>query len=118
MPRHPHPPRDGGDPPDDGGSPPRDHHAGGEDFGSVSEGERAVAAAFRGGRPTEAGGSGPSTATAPVHHADDIDLSRWQDTYDKLGSEPPRFNVEVNDATYSALNAHTKRDHGPQVPLR
>ncbi|MFC7275710.1 hypothetical protein ACFQS1_17110 [Paractinoplanes rhizophilus] len=45
-------------------------------------------------------------------------LSRWENNYRHLSEEPLKFNVAVNDGAHTAQNAHTGRDHGPQVPLR
>lgn len=39
------------------------------------------------------------------------------DRYDRLGDEPPRFNVAANDAAHHGLGAHTDERHGPGVPL-
>jgi hypothetical protein len=95
----------------------------------MAECERATAQRSSHGRATANGGAGPVVATARTQtraqapssagtrSADDIELSRWEDTVDRLGGEPRKFNIEVNDSTHSGLNAHTKRDHGPQVPL-
>ena len=70
----------------------------------MADAERAVGRALGMGRPA----AGP----------DDLELSRWERTRDRLGSEPPKVNVEVNDIRHRLRNAHTDRDHGPTIPLR
>ena len=40
------------------------------------------------------------------------------DVYDRLGAEPPEFNVARNDAAYEDEGAHTIDRHGPEIPLR
>ncbi len=39
------------------------------------------------------------------------------DRYDRLGDEPPEFNIAANDATYHGHGAHTQERHGPDVPM-
>jgi hypothetical protein len=39
------------------------------------------------------------------------------DRYERLGAEPPRFNVDANDAAYQGNGAHTAERHGPDVPM-
>jgi len=126
----PRPHHGGGDPPDDAAPPP--HESGGAgppeepphrrtgagpDPGGVAGGERAVAHAFQRGRPSTGGGAETPRRSGPPH-ADDIQLSRWEHAYDQLGAEPPTFNVEANDAAHGTDGAHTKDNHGPQIPLR
>ncbi|WP_199513871.1 hypothetical protein [Nucisporomicrobium flavum] len=38
--------------------------------------------------------------------------------YERLGAEPPEFNVARNDVAYGAEGAHTIDRHGPEIPLR
>ena len=73
------------------------------------------------GRPRGGGGTDPAAETpAPARppSPDDLQLSRWEETRDRLGDEPPKLNIAVNDNRYRAGNAHTNRDHGPAIPLR
>ncbi|GAA0489173.1 hypothetical protein Ade02nite_73340 [Paractinoplanes deccanensis] len=40
------------------------------------------------------------------------------DVYDRLGDEPPVFNVARNDDAFEGQGAHTVDRHGPDIPLR
>jgi hypothetical protein len=60
----------------------------------------------------------PESTPARARHTDADQLDRWQDNYDKLGDEPPAFNIAANDAAHRDENAHTGERHGPQIPLR
>lgn len=40
------------------------------------------------------------------------------DTYQKLGDEPPEFDIAANDAAYGGQGAHSYDRHGPAVPLQ
>jgi hypothetical protein len=95
----PHRPGGGSDPP---GEPRRHHTPTGGDVGGVAGAERAVAQTFERGRPG----------------ADDLELKRWEQTRDRLGSEPPKVNVGYHDVRHEFNKAHTDRDHGPTIPLR
>ena len=39
------------------------------------------------------------------------------DRSERLGAEPPRFNVTANDAAYQGNGAHTAERHGPDVTM-
>src|SRR5437868_6443029 len=107
MPRPHHgggaPPHNVGPPPPQSGgagppkNPPRRRTGAADEPGGMADGERAVARTFGLGRPS----------------ADDLELRRWEDTRDRLGAEPPKVNVGVNDIRHRLSNAHTDRDHGP-----
>ncbi|ALG10331.1 hypothetical protein [Kibdelosporangium phytohabitans] len=47
----------------------------------------------------------------------ELDLRKATDTYHALGDEPPRLNLDQNDATHVRDGAHTVERHGPDVPL-
>ncbi|WP_157437135.1 hypothetical protein [Actinoplanes subtropicus] len=83
--------------------------------------ERAVAQTFERGRPAADAGTGPvsgSPSTGRPPTPDDLELRRWEEGYDNLGDEPPKFDVALNDAAHRADDAHTVDRHGPDVPLR
>jgi hypothetical protein len=104
------------DPPDDGGGgPPRPHGSGDGGSGSIRENQEKTFAKVQQGR---LGQSRATTTTAPRPSPDDLQLSRWEDRYEKLGDEPSRFDIAANDAAHSGNNAHTVNRHGPQIPLR
>ena len=121
MPPRPRPHHGSGDPPDDP-PPSRRPHPGpsGDHPASIAQAERAAAQIAAHGRAKATGGAGPtgSPGRAIPLSPDDIELSRWEETHGKLGAGPRKFNVDVNDDAHRGLNAHTRRDHGPQLPLR
>lgn len=47
----------------------------------------------------------------------ELDLREATRTYDALGEDPPRLNIDENDATHGGNGAHTNERHGPDIPL-
>jgi hypothetical protein len=82
----------------------------------VTEAHEVVARIAEHGRATADGGAGPRDH-GPAPHPDDVALAEIMDRYDRLGTEPPRFNIAANDAAHGSRGAHTGERHGPDVPL-
>ena len=106
---------------DDGGTPPgrRDGDGTGPRppaAGSVAQAQQAVAQVAQQGRPTARGGG--NEPPVPASHPDDVRLAELMNVYERLGDEPPEFNVGNNDAVHGADGAHTIDRHGSNIPLR
>jgi hypothetical protein len=107
-------PRHGGGT-DDGGTPPpgrRPPGFGADDGDSIGRAQERIAEAARLARPS---GNG---AGAAAPHQSEVELSRVMRVYDRLGEQPPEFNIARNDAGYRDDGAHTLERHGPDLPLR
>jgi hypothetical protein len=102
---------------DDGPPEPRRHAAGGVGggAGSVAQAQEIAAQVAQRGRAGANTGGGETTHTPSP---DDVELAKQMDRYEKLGGEPPKFNVANNDALFRGDGAHTSERHGPDVPLR
>jgi hypothetical protein len=84
----------------------------------VAQAQEAIAGVARAGRSGAGqGGAGPSTPAHPSS-PNDVELRSIMDRYDRLGDEPPKFNVARNDDAYKESGAHTIERHGPGIPLR
>jgi hypothetical protein len=81
----------------------------------VAQGQEMLAEVARQGRIGANTGDVQSTRTPSP---DDVELAKHMDRYEKLGSEPPRFNVANNDAIFQGDGAHTSVRHGPDIPLQ
>jgi hypothetical protein len=88
----------------------------------VAEAHESVAGVARAGRsgtasePTGGGRGGDATRAAPPH-PDDAELRVIMDRYERLGDEPPRFNIAANDAAHRGHGAHTVERHGSSVVM-
>jgi hypothetical protein len=82
----------------------------------VAQAQESIAGVAGAGRPGGSPGSG-SSAQAHAPHPDDAALRVIMNRYDRLGDEPPEFNIAADDTAHRGLGAHTQERHGPDVPL-
>lgn len=110
---------------EEGGGTPRLHGGG---AGSAAELTSSISSAFDSGRASPHGGTAQDSATpadtdnntsgsTTPHHAVDPEEARVYDTYNKLGDEPPEFDIAANDAAHGSHGAHSDERHGSTVPL-
>ncbi|MEU4215715.1 hypothetical protein [Actinoplanes sp. NPDC026623] len=86
----------------------------------MSEAQETIARVARAGRRSAAAGpagDSRSATQAGPPHPDDAELRVIMDRYDRLGDEPPRFNIAANDAAHRGHGAHTEERHGPGVVM-
>jgi hypothetical protein len=84
----------------------------------MAEAQARIAEVLRAGRASSAPDARGDQPVQPAPHPDDVALAEIMGRYDRLGSEPPEFNIAANDAAHSDQGAHTGERHGPAVPLR
>jgi hypothetical protein len=68
--------------------------------------------------PTPRPGETPEQAADRVDAAQsELALREATATYNALGENPPRLNLDQNDTAHSGDGAHTVERHGPDIPL-
>ncbi|GIF00126.1 hypothetical protein [Paractinoplanes rishiriensis] len=91
--------------PHGGGNPPRPT--------TVAQAQQTTAQVAHAGRASGTASAPP----APSSQTGGAALAAIMDRYERLGDEPPRFNIARNDDAYKAYGAHTIDRHSPDLPL-
>lgn len=80
---------------------------------SNAEAHHWIDEAARQGRPS----ASTNSSDASTAQSTGSELRTTMDRYERLGDQPPKFNIEHNDAAHRTDGAHTVERHGPDIPL-